>query len=111
MRGKTCYQRNREVILNGAKGYYENNKELLRGRAKIKYGELSEEEKNIKGEYGKKDIITCLKKRKKRLKKYQENYREAKKIFHKCRCVNKSALQNFYREDIFCSFFYLIFKR
>ena len=29
-----------------------------------------------------------------------------KNIFHKCRYVNKSALQNCYREDIFCSFFY-----
>ena len=28
----TYYQRNREVILNGAKDYYENNKELLRER-------------------------------------------------------------------------------
>ena len=56
-------QRNREVILNRAKDYYENNKKLLRERerAKNKYRELSEEEKNIKREYGRKDIITCLK--------------------------------------------------
>ena len=35
----TYYQRKREVILNRAKGYYENNKELLRERenAKNKY--------------------------------------------------------------------------
>ena len=58
----TYYQRNREVTLNRAKDYYENNKELLRERAKNKYRELSEEEKNINREYGKKDIITCLKK-------------------------------------------------
>ena len=37
----------RDVILNRAKDYYENNKELLRERAKNKYRELSEEEKNI----------------------------------------------------------------
>ena len=49
----TYYQRNREVILNSAKDYYENNKELLRERAKNKYRELSEEEQNIKREYGK----------------------------------------------------------
>ena len=63
----TYYQRNREVILNRAKDYYENNKELLRERerAKNKYRELSAEEKNIKREYGKKDSITCLKKIKK----------------------------------------------
>ena len=58
----TYYQKNREVILNRAKEYYENNKELLRKRAKSKYRELSEEEKYIKREYGKKDIIACLKK-------------------------------------------------
>ena len=39
------YQRNREVILNRAKDYDENNKELLRERAKNKYRDLSEEEK------------------------------------------------------------------
>ena len=61
----TYYQRNREVILNRAKDYYENNKELLREKAKTKYKKLSEEEKDIKREYGKKDIITCLKKIKK----------------------------------------------
>ena len=30
MSGTTYYQRNREVILNRAKDYYENKKELLR---------------------------------------------------------------------------------
>ena len=54
MRETAYYQRNREVTLNRAKDYYENNKELLRERAKNKYRELSEEEKNIKREYGKK---------------------------------------------------------
>ena len=59
----TYYQRNKEVILNRAKDYYENNKELLKERAKNKYRELSEEEKKIKRGYGKKYIITCLKKK------------------------------------------------
>ena len=60
MSGTTYYQRKREVILNREKDYYENNKELLRERerererAKNKYRELSEEEKNMKREYGKK---------------------------------------------------------
>ena len=43
--GKTTYyERNRDVILNRAKDYYKNNKELLRERerAKNKYRELSE---------------------------------------------------------------------
>ena len=48
----TYYQRNREVILNRARDYYENNKEVLREKANNEYRELSEEEKNIKREYG-----------------------------------------------------------
>ena len=35
-----------------AKDYYENNKDVLRKKVKNKYRELSEEEKNKKGEYG-----------------------------------------------------------
>ena len=35
-----------------AKEYYENNKERLQEQALLKYGELSNEEKNIKREYG-----------------------------------------------------------
>ena len=36
------------VILNRTKYYYENNKELLRERAKNKYRELPENEKDVK---------------------------------------------------------------
>ena len=43
----TYYERSRDVILNRAKDHYKNNKVLLRERAKNKYRELSEEEKNI----------------------------------------------------------------
>ena len=50
----TYYQRNRDVILDIAKGYYENDKEKLREQARDKYRNLSEEEKNKKREYGKK---------------------------------------------------------
>ena len=42
------YQKNKLVILNRAKDYSENSKELLRERAKNKYRELSEEEKDEK---------------------------------------------------------------
>ena len=37
----TYYQRNREIILNRAKVYYKNKKEVLKGIAKNKYRELS----------------------------------------------------------------------
>ena len=36
MSEETYYQRNRDVILNRAKDYYENNKETLRERTKNK---------------------------------------------------------------------------
>ena len=40
---ETNYQRNREVILNRAKDYYENDKERLREQERYKYRHLSEE--------------------------------------------------------------------
>ena len=40
MSGTTYYQRNIETVLNRAKDY-ENNKEVLREKAKNKYRELS----------------------------------------------------------------------
>ena len=44
----TYYQINRDVILNRARDYYENDKERLREQGKNKYRNLSEEEKNKK---------------------------------------------------------------
>ena len=56
MGSTTYYQRNKYVILNRVKDYFENDKEKLRQKAKGKYRNLSEEEKNKKREYGKKQI-------------------------------------------------------
>ena len=42
------YQRNRDVILNNAKDYYENDKGRLREQARDKYRNLSEQEKKLK---------------------------------------------------------------
>ena len=71
------------MILNRAKDYYENNKELLRERerAKNKCRELSEEEKNIKSEYRRNRYYNMSQQNKKKLKKYQKYYREARKRF------------------------------
>ena len=44
----TYYQKIRDVILNRAKDYYENDRERLRVQARDKYRNLSEEEKNRK---------------------------------------------------------------
>ena len=60
----TYYQRNRDVILNRVKDYYENDKKKLREQARYKYRNLSEEEKIEKENTGKIDIIISLKKRK-----------------------------------------------
>ena len=42
------YKKNRDVILNRAKSYYENDKNRLREQARDKYRNLSEEDKNKK---------------------------------------------------------------
>ena len=42
----STYQRNRGVMLNRAKDYYENDKEKLREQSRNKEGNLPEEEKN-----------------------------------------------------------------
>ena len=60
----TYYQKNRDVILNRAKDYYENDKERLREQVRGKYRNLSEEEKN-KENMEKIDIAICLKKKNK----------------------------------------------
>ena len=52
----TYYQKNRDVMQNRAKYYYENDKERLREQEGDKYRDLSEEEENKKREYGKKQI-------------------------------------------------------
>ena len=44
----TYYQKNRETILNRAKDCYENHEEVLQEKAKNKYKELSEQDKNVK---------------------------------------------------------------
>ena len=48
----TYYQRNRDMIINRAKSYYENDKKKLREQARGKNRNLSEEDKNEKREYG-----------------------------------------------------------
>ena len=57
MSGITYYKKTpREVMLNRANEHYENNKEVLREKAKNKYRELSEEEKKYKERIWKKQI-------------------------------------------------------
>ena len=67
----TYYQENRDVMLNRAKDYYENDKEKLRGQARYKYRNLSEEEKNKNRGYGKNRYLNMSEEKKQRLKEYQ----------------------------------------
>ena len=53
--------------------------EWLREQGRDKYRNLSEEEKNKKGEYGKNRYHKMSEKKKTRLKEYQKNHYEAKK--------------------------------
>ena len=77
------YQKKLDVILNRAKDFYENNQERLRGQARDKYRNLSEEEKLKKENMEKIDITICLKKRKKDSKNIKKNYRDIKKYNNK----------------------------
>ena len=77
---ETYYQKNEYVILNRAKDYYENDKKILRKQARNKYRNLSEEEKNEKRKYGRSRYHNMPEEKKQRLKYYQKNYREAKKL-------------------------------
>ena len=45
-----------DIILNRAKDYCENDKEILRKQGRYKYRNLSEQAKNEKRKYGKKQI-------------------------------------------------------
>ena len=60
---KLIIKKNRDVILNTAKSYYENDKERLREQARDKYRNLSEEKKMKRENMEETDIIIYLKKR------------------------------------------------
>ena len=83
MSGTTYYERNRDVILNGAKDCYKNNKELLRETAKNKYKELTENEKDVKRQYQKDRYHNMTVEKKQRVKEYQKIIARLKKREHK----------------------------
>ena len=68
----TYYQKSRHMILNRTKYYYENDKERLKGQARDKYRNLSEEEKNKRREYGKNRYHNMPEEKKQRLKEYKK---------------------------------------
>ena len=56
---------------------------MLRERAKNKYKELHENEKDVKRQYQRDRYHNMTAEEKERLKEYQKNYREAKKATNK----------------------------
>ena len=80
MSNTTYYPKNRDVILNRGKDYYENDRKRLREQARDNYRNLSEEDKNKKREYGRNEFHNIFEEKKQRLKKYQKNYRETKTL-------------------------------
>ena len=73
MRKTTYYERNRSGMLNRAKDYYGNNKELSRERAKNIERELSEEEIDIKREYGRNRYHNMSEEKKSKTKRISKN--------------------------------------
>ena len=98
----TYYQRNRDVILNRAKKYYENDKQRLREQTRDKYRNLSEEEKNKKREYGKNRYRNMSEEKKQRLKEYQKKYREANKSLNII--MNNEQFFNYDFNSVCCDF-------
>ena len=74
---ETYYQKNKDVILNRAKDYYENDKESLREQ-EINT-EIYLKKKKIKRENMENRYHNMCEENKQRLKECQKNYREAKK--------------------------------
>ena len=72
--------KNRGVILNRAKDYYENDKERLREQARDKYRNLSEEEKNKKREYGKSRYHNMSDEKKAKTKRISKKLLDGKKV-------------------------------
>ena len=70
---KLTIKKNRDVILNRGKDYYENDKERLRKQARDKYKNLSEEEKNEKRKYGKTRYHNMSEEKKQKLKQFQKH--------------------------------------
>ena len=82
MNSATYYKKSREIILNRAKDYHENDKERLREQARDIYMNLSEEDKNNQREYDKNRYHNMSEEKKQKLKEYQKKYREEKKSRH-----------------------------
>ena len=86
MRERACltyYQKRRDMILNRAKDYYENDKERLKRQAREardKYRNLSDEEKNKKRECGKSRHHNMSEEKKTKTKRISKNLSRGEKV-------------------------------
>ena len=78
----TYYQRNKNMIINTGKNYYENDKKRLGEQALDKYRNLSEEDKNKKREYERNRYHNMSEKKKNKKQK------DIKKITARLRSLN-----------------------
>ena len=85
------YERNREIMLNRVKNYYENDKERLREQARNKYRYLSEEDKKKKSEYGKNRYHNMFEEKKQELKNIKNKDMKKQKSQ---RIMNKTVFFN-----------------
>ena len=97
MNNTTYYQRNREIILNRAKDYYENDKERLREQARDKYRNVSEEDKKKKREYGKNRYHNMPEEKREKFKKYQKNLEKQESL---SKIINKIVYVLFFSKII-----------
>ena len=75
----TYYQRNRDLILNRAKDYYENDKERLRESQEINTETYLNKEKTKKREYWKNWYLNMSEEKKKKTKRIPKKFSWAKK--------------------------------
>ena len=80
----------RDVIVNRAKDYYEDDKKRLRNLARDKYRNLSEEEKKKKREYGRNRYRYMSEEKKTKTK------RISKKIIARQKILNIIIMNNFF---------------
>ena len=73
------YQRKQRLDTKQSKGL-KNYKKRLREKARDKYRNLFQEDKNKKREHGRNRYHNIFEVKKQRLKQYQKNYRETKKL-------------------------------
>ena len=110
MPSKIFYQRHREFLLKKQRDFQENNKEVIKEQARIKYSlsleekikemnmlkidNLPDDKKNIKREYGKNRYHNMTDEEMQKHKDYQKNYQKIYREKKKRGKVNLNKMQS-----------------